>query len=173
MDKSWLVGCLGFNVFWVSISAILGHLPESGWMKNDRREKKSKQPRTIHTASAENPCFTIIQIRRTPRHWNLPSTITRPPHALMDVSADVNFKSLTAMYSGISTLSTWEKAKFCLWRIRPQGYKLFSCSTQLSMKFKMHRSIKDIKKFGFLGSDMPRMLFFPLINVKMPTIVGI
>ena len=25
----------------------------------------------------------------------------------------------------------------------------------------------------FLGSDKPRMLFFPLINVKMPTIVGI
>ena len=33
---------------------------------------------------------------------------------------------------------------------------------------------KNIKKFGFfLGSDKPRMLFFPLINVKMPTIVGI
>ena len=25
----------------------------------------------------------------------------------------------------------------------------------------------------FLGSDKPRMLFFPLINVKTPTIVGI
>ena len=33
---------------------------------------------------------------------------------------------------------------------------------------------KIIKKLGFfLGSDKPRMLFFPLINVKMPTIVGI
>ena len=33
---------------------------------------------------------------------------------------------------------------------------------------------QDIKKFGFfLGSDKSRMLFFPLINVKMPTIVGI
>ena len=33
---------------------------------------------------------------------------------------------------------------------------------------------KNIKKFRFfLGSDKPRMLFFPLINVKMPTIVGI
>ena len=32
---------------------------------------------------------------------------------------------------------------------------------------------KNIKKFGFLGSAKPRMLFFPLINVKMPTIVGI
>ena len=26
---------------------------------------------------------------------------------------------------------------------------------------------------AFLGSDKPRMLFFPLINVKKPTIVGI
>ena len=32
---------------------------------------------------------------------------------------------------------------------------------------------KNIKKVGFFGSDKPRMLFFPLINVKMPTIVGI
>ena len=31
---------------------------------------------------------------------------------------------------------------------------------------------KNIKKFVFLGSDKPRMLFFPLINVKMPTIVA-
>ena len=35
-------------------------------------------------------------------------------------------------------------------------------------------SIKHIKKFRFcLGSDKPRMLFFPLINVKMPSTVGI
>ena len=32
---------------------------------------------------------------------------------------------------------------------------------------------KNIKKFSFFGSDKPRMLFFSLINVKMPTIVGI
>ena len=32
---------------------------------------------------------------------------------------------------------------------------------------------KNIKKFGFLGSDKPGMLFFMLMNVKMPTIVGI
>ena len=33
---------------------------------------------------------------------------------------------------------------------------------------------KNIKKFSFFSdSDKPRMLFFLLINVKMPTIVGI
>ena len=32
----------------------------------------------------------------------------------------------------------------------------------------------NIKKVGFfLGLDKPRMLFFLLVNVKMPTIVGI
>ena len=30
-----------------------------------------------------------------------------------------------------------------------------------------------IKKSAFLGSDKPKMLFFALINVKMPTTVGI
>ena len=33
---------------------------------------------------------------------------------------------------------------------------------------------KNIKKLSFfLGSDKPGMLFFMLMNVKMPTIVGI
>ena len=32
---------------------------------------------------------------------------------------------------------------------------------------------KNVKKFGFLGLDKPRMLFYSLISVKMPTIVGI
>ena len=34
-------------------------------------------------------------------------------------------------------------------------------------------SIKISRNLYFLRSDKPRMLFFPLINVKMPTIVGI
>ena len=36
------------------------------------------------------------------------------------------------------------------------------------------RKYKNIKKFSiFSGSDKPRMLLFLLINVKMPTTVGI
>ena len=58
-------------------------------------------------------------------------------------------------------------------RSGPEVIKLFSCSTQLSIKLGMLKYI-NIKKFGFFsGSDKPRMLFFLLINVKMPTIVGI
>ena len=34
-------------------------------------------------------------------------------------------------------------------------------------------SIKISGNSAFLGSDKPGMLLFPLINVKMPTIVGI
>ena len=37
----------------------------------------------------------------------------------------------------------------------------------------MQISIQISTNSTFLGSDKPRMLFFPLINVKMPTIVGI
>ena len=55
----------------------------------------------------------------------------------------------------------------------PGVIKLFSCSIQLSMKFYMLVSIKISRNWTFLGSDKPRMLFFSLINVKMPTIVGI
>ena len=42
--------------------------------------------------------------------------------------------------------------------------KLFLCSTQLSMKFKMLISIKKYQEIQHLsGSDQPRMLFFLLI----------
>ena len=34
-------------------------------------------------------------------------------------------------------------------------------------------SIKISRNSAFLGSDKPKMLFFPLLNVKMPTIVAI
>ena len=40
-------------------------------------------------------------------------------------------------------------------------------------KILMLIGIKNIKAVGFLGSDKLKRLFFPLINVKMPTIVGI
>ena len=49
----------------------------------------------------------------------------------------------------------------------PRGFKTFF------NQFNAHK-YKEIKKFGlFLSSDKPRMLFFQLINVKMPTVVGI
>ena len=58
----------------------------------------------------------------------------------------------------------------------PQGYKLFSCSTQLSMKFQLHIKIntcipKKVKMF--LTLSLSDVVFIMLINVKMPTIVGI
>ena len=48
----------------------------------------------------------------------------------------------------------------------PEVIKLFSCSTQLSMKFQMLISIKITRNSAFLGSAKPRMLFLPFINVK-------
>ena len=55
----------------------------------------------------------------------------------------------------------------------PTAINLLSCSTQLSMKFQMLISIKISRNSAFSGSVKPMMLFFLLINVKMPTIVGI
>ena len=55
----------------------------------------------------------------------------------------------------------------------PEVIKLFICSTQLSMKFKMLIYIKYQEIKHCPGSDKSRMLFFLLINVEMPTVVGI
>ena len=51
--------------------------------------------------------------------------------------------------------------------------KLFSCSTQLSTKFQLLIKLKyrQIKKF--LALSLSDVVFIILINIKMPTIVGI
>ena len=51
---------------------------------------------------------------------------------------------------------------------RPRGYKNF-----FMLNSRMLISIKISRNSAFLGSNKPRMLLFPLINVKMPTIVDI
>ena len=55
----------------------------------------------------------------------------------------------------------------------PEVIKLFSCSTQLSTKFQLLAKLKyrQIKKF--LALSLSVVVFIMLINVKMPTIVGI
>ena len=55
-----------------------------------------------------------------------------------------------------------------------RGYKtLFMLKSVEHELLNAHKS-KNIKKFSFFSdSDKPKMLFFLLTNVKMPTIVGI
>ena len=58
--------------------------------------------------------------------------------------------------------------------IRPRGNKTFFMLNSVEHEILKAHEYKNIKKNQpFLGSDKPRMLFFPLINVKMPTILGI
>ena len=51
--------------------------------------------------------------------------------------------------------------------------KLFSCSTQLNMNFQLLIESKILKNNDFFLPKTLRCLFIMLINVKMPTIVGI
>ena len=64
----WLV-VLGLTALETVFQSISGRLPKSEKEKRkDRREKKmSKQPPPAPTASAIDPCPTIIQISRTLR----------------------------------------------------------------------------------------------------------
>ena len=52
--------------------------------------------------------------------------------------------------------------------IRPRGYKTFSILNSAEHEISNAHKYKNIKEFSFSGSDKPRMLFFLLINVKMP-----
>ena len=51
----------------------------------------------------------------------------------------------------------------------PKVIKLFSCSTQLSMKFQLLIPTNE----KFIALSLSDVVFIMLINVKMPTIVGI
>ena len=56
----------------------------------------------------------------------------------------------------------------------PQGYKTFSMLNSVEHEIlNAHKYKKIASNSAILGSDKPRMLFFLLIHVKMPTIVGI
>ena len=55
----------------------------------------------------------------------------------------------------------------------PEVIRLLSCSTQLSTKFQLllKTKIRQMKKF--LALSISDVVYIMLINVKMPTIVGI
>ena len=55
----------------------------------------------------------------------------------------------------------------------PEVIKLFSCSTQLSMKFQQLIKNKIPANKEFLALSFSGVVFIMLVNVKMPTIVGI
>ena len=55
-----------------------------------------------------------------------------------------------------------------------RGYKTFFMLNLAEHEIFNAHKYKNIKKFSFFSdSDKPRMLLFLLINVKMPTVVGI
>ena len=57
---------------------------------------------------------------------------------------------------------------------RARGYNFFFMLSSVEHGILNAHKYKNIFKISFLCSDKPRMLFFLLINVKMPTtIVGI
>ena len=55
----------------------------------------------------------------------------------------------------------------------PEVIKLLSCSTQLSIKLQLLIKTKMLKTLTFLDFHLSDVVFILLINVKMPTIVGI
>ena len=55
----------------------------------------------------------------------------------------------------------------------PEVIKLLSCSSQLRTKFQLLIKTKIPKIMKFLGLSLSDVVLIMLINVKMPTIVGI
>ena len=56
----------------------------------------------------------------------------------------------------------------------PEVINIFSCSTQLSMKFQLLMKTKKAERIKyFLAFKLSDVVFIMLINVKMPLIVGI
>ena len=60
-----------------------------------------------------------------------------------------------------------------MWRPGPKVIKLFSCSTQLNMIFQLLVKLKYLQIKKCLALSLSGAVFIMLIDVKMPTIVGI
>ena len=54
-----------------------------------------------------------------------------------------------------------------------RSVKTVSCSTQLNMKFQLLIKSKMVKIYMFIALRLSNVVFILLINVKMPTTVGI
>ena len=73
----------------------------------------------------------------------------------------------------------FSQSNICRIRLNYSNYhgnevvKLFSCSTLLSMELQMLIKTKMLKIKDFLVLILSDVVFIMLINVKMPTIVGI
>ena len=63
----------------------------------------------------------------------------------------------------------WEKILYPC----PEVINLFSCSTQLNREFLLLFKTEMLKNKTFLAFKLSAAVFSMLINVKMPTIVGI
>ena len=89
-------------------------------------------------------------------------TILRWPHLHMTL----------AMLAVDGTLIRTNTDKGCTLSTRPEVIKLFSCSTQLSTKFQLLiKTITTNEEVSCLS--LSDVVFLMLINVKMPTIIGI
>ena len=84
-----------------------------------------------------------------------------------------NFKRLR-MTDNVRELQTVLRDKYVLLLTPvPEVIKLFSCSTQLSTKLQLIIKLKYRQIKMFLALSLSDVVFTMLINVKMPTIVGI
>ena len=55
----------------------------------------------------------------------------------------------------------------------PRGYKTFFVLISIEHEILILICMKISRNSAFSDSNKPRVLFFPLINIKMPTVVGI
>ena len=101
---------------------------------------------------------------------SIKSFITSGTGAVMFVK-EGNVSKSNILYIGALRYQCWRYRELTV--RGPEVIKLFPCSTVEHGILNAHKYKKIPRNSAFLGSDKPRMLFFPLINVKMPTIVGI
>ena len=108
------------------------------------------------------------------------SFLQYPVSALLPLSLSAyHWRCLSSIWSSRHWFPSYTLCRFCrgflLWLPGPGPavIKLVSCSTQLSLTFQMLITIKYQEIWLIFVSDKSRMPFFSLLNVKMPTIVGI
>ena len=90
------------------------------------------------------------------------------PDFLFEITrADCTTKNSCAKF--VSSIS---KPKKLPWTISPRGYKTFFLLNSAKHEISNAHKFKFSRNSAFSSSEKPRMLFFLLMNVKMPKVVG-
>ena len=109
---SWLVGCFGFNGPFRQYFSLYRAVSQREGERSERIDESKNVQTPPPTASAVDPCPTVIKIVGRPSTGSLPSTVAPPDHPLLVESYLRNIP--VKLFQNLSTALAEEVVYVCI-----------------------------------------------------------